>query len=224
MTAGWRRGSSAQAESPQPARGTRTGKASAAATGAAATATETAAASTAASDGEGSGGAVGVGSVGGSGGSHRRRAGVGWDGGGGGGEGDDVVVGGGGGGAGGGWAASSAATVLAGWAARALSARPNPRSTGHPGCGARHEESNLEPRQLGAAEADHHRGRNAPHSPCERPRHSNGQPGKLRLSGQPSEGGQTVAPGQRGGAHLDSRNIALELPTSGRDPALVHLE
>ena len=29
---------------------------------------------------------------------------------------------------------------------------------------------------------------------------------------------------ERGGAHLDSRNIALELPTSGRDPTLVHME
>jgi len=41
-----------------------------------------------------------------------------------------------------------------------LSARPTPRSSrGGPPCrGARHEESNLEPRQLGAAGANHHRG------------------------------------------------------------------
>ena len=131
----------------------------------------------------------------------------------------------GGGGAGGGEGGGGGGDGGGGWR-RACSARGRIPAAGgaSPAAGTRHEESNLEPRQLGAAEADHHRGRNAPHSPCERPRHSNGQPGKLRLSGQPSEGGQTVAPGQRGGAHLDSRNIALELPTSGRDPALVHLE
>ena len=46
-----------------------------------------------------------------------------------------------------------------GLAARVLSKRPTPRSSrGVPQCrGARHEESNLEPRKLGAAGADHHR-------------------------------------------------------------------
>ena len=55
-----------------------------------------------------------------------------------------------------------------GLAARVLSARPTPRSSrGVPPChGARHEESNLEPRQLGAAGADHHRGISA-QPPCQ---------------------------------------------------------
>ena len=75
-------------------------------------------------------------------------AGGGGDGDGRGGEGVDVVVVGGG---------------VGGLAASGLSARPNPRSRRVPAAGTRHEESNLEPRQLGAAEADHHRGRNALH-------------------------------------------------------------
>ena len=75
-----------------------------------------------------------------------------------------------------------------GLAARVLSARPTPRSSrGVPQCrGARHEESNLEPRQLGAAGADHHREISA-QPPCQAaPPH--GQPGQAtaeRAGGRP---------------------------------------
>ena len=67
---------------------------------------------------------------------------------------------------------------VGGLAARGLSARPNPRSRRGvpPAAGTRHEESNLEPRQLGAAGADHHRGRSA-QPPCQAAP-SHGQPGQ----------------------------------------------
>ena len=92
-------------------------------------------------------------------------AGGGGDGDGRGGEGVDVVgvVGGGVGGGG----AASAATAAAGWR-RGASARDRIPAAGgaKPLPRARHEESNLEPRQLGAAGVDHHRGRSA-QPPCQ---------------------------------------------------------
>ena len=100
-------------------------------------------------------------------------AGGGGDGDGRGGEGVDVVgvvVGGLGGGV-----AASAATASAGWR-RGDSARGRIPAAGgaDPLPRPRHEESNLEPRQLGAAGADHHRGRSA-QPPCQAAPH-HGQP------------------------------------------------
>ena len=92
-------------------------------------------------------------------------AGGGGDGDGRGGEGVDVfgVVGGGVGGG----VAASAAMASAGWR-RGASARDRIPAAGgaKPLPRARHEESNLEPRQLGAAGVDHHRGRSA-QPPCQ---------------------------------------------------------
>ena len=81
-----------------------------------------------------------------------------------------------GGGVGGGVAAS-AATASAGWR-RGDSARGRIPAAGgaSPLPRPRHEESNLEPRQLGAAGVDHHRGRSA-QPPCQAAP-SHGQPGQ----------------------------------------------
>jgi len=109
-----------------------------------------------------------------------------------GGEGVDVVVGGGGGVGGG--VAASAATASAGWR-RGDSARGRIPAAGggaDPLPRPRHEESNLEPRQLGAAGVWTTIGGEA-RSHCARPRHPMGSRGKLRPSGQPTEGGQTAA-------------------------------
>jgi hypothetical protein len=166
--------------------------------------------------GEGSGSGVGVGSV----------DGWGGDGDGNGGEGDDVGIGVVGGGAGGGVAAPRRRLRRrwrrpGGWGA--LSARPTPRSSrGVPPCrGARHEESNLEPRQLGAAGADHHREISA-QPPCQAapPHGATGSRGKLRPSRQPREGRQTAA---RGGGHTSDSLICDRIPyTAVRPSILVH--
>ena len=84
-----------------------------------------------------------------------------------------------------------------GLAAKVLSAGPTPRSSrGGPPCRrARHEESNLEPRQLGAAGADHHRGISA-QLPCQAAPPT-GSRGKLRPSGQPSHTRDAASTGQK---------------------------
>ena len=124
--------------------------------------------------------------------------------------------------AGGGVAASSSA-ASAGWR-RGASARGRIPAAGGaypPAAGTRHEESNLEPRQLGAAGADHHRGRSA-QPPCQAAP-SHGQPGQATAERaaqrRPPKGGE------RPEAHtFDSRVMAFELPTSGTAPTLVQPE
>ena len=138
-------------------------------------------------------------------------AGGGGDGDGRGGEGVDVVVVGGGGGVGGGVAAS-AATASAGWR-RGDSARGRIPAAGgaSPLPRPRHEESNLEPRQLGAAGVDHHRGRSA-QPPCQAAP-SHGQPGQATAE----RAAQRWRPngGVRPEAHtFDSRIMVLKLPTA----------
>jgi hypothetical protein len=110
-----------------------------------------------------------------------------------------------------------------GLAARVLSARPTPRSSrGGPPCrGARHEESNLEPRQLGAAGADHHREIGA-QPPCQAaPPH--GQPGQATAERaaqrRPPNGSESP-----GGHTTDSLMCAAGLPTSGTAPPMAQLE
>ena len=147
-------------------------------------------------------------------------AGGGGDGDGRGGEGVDVVgvVGGGVGGG----VAASAATASAGWR-RGDSARGRIPAAGgaSPLPRPRHEESNLEPRQLGAAGVDHHRGRSA-QPPCQAAP-SHGQPGQAtaeRAAQRRPPNGRV-----RPEAHtFDSRVMAFELPTSGTAPTLVQPE
>ena len=151
-------------------------------------------------------------------------AGGGGDGDGNGGEGVDVGgVGVGGGGVGGGVAASAAATVAAGWRRGSSARGRNPAAGGAypPAAGTRHEESNLEPRQLGAAGADHHRGRSAL-SPCQAaPPH--GQPGQAAAerAAQRRWPNGGVRPE---GYTFDSWVIARELPNSGTAPRVIHTE
>ena len=135
-------------------------------------------------------------------------AGGGGDGDGRGGEGVDVVgvVGGGVGGG----VAASAATASAGWR-RGASARDRIPAAGgaKPLPRARHEESNLEPRQLGAAGVDHHRGRSA-QPPCQAAP-SHGQPGQATAE----RAAQRWRPngGVRPEAHtFDSRIMVLKCP------------
>ena len=110
-----------------------------------------------------------------------------------------------------------------GLAARVFSARPTPRSSrGVTPCrGARHEESNLEPRQLGAAGADHHREISA-QPPCQAaPTH--GQPGQATAERaaqrRPPNGSESP-----GGHTTDSLMCAAGLPTSGTAPPMAQPE
>ena len=75
---------------------------------------------------------------------------------------------------------------------------PTPRGRRRrPPChGARCEESNLGPRQQGAAGADHHRGITV-ECPCRAPPHQE-QPGQASEGAQPTEGRQTAARGRMG--------------------------
>ena len=147
-------------------------------------------------------------------------AGGGGDGDGRGGEGVDVVgvVGGGVGGG----VAASAATASAGWR-RGDSARGRIPAAGgaDPLPRPRHEESNLEPRQLGAAGADHHRGRSA-QPPCQAapPHRQTGQATAERAAQrrQPNGG---VRPG---GPTIDSLIWTAGLPNSGTAPPMVQPE
>jgi len=123
----------------------------------------------------------------------------------------------------GGGVAASASAASAGWR-RGASARGRIPAAGGaypPAAGTRHEESNLEPRQLGAAGADHHRGRSA-QPPCQAAP-SHGQPGQATAERaaqrRPPKGGE------RPEAHtFDSRVMAFELPNSGRAPRVIHTE
>ena len=128
----------------------------------------------------------------------------------------------GGGGAGGGEGGGGGGDGGGGWR-RVCSARGRIPAAGGaaPAAGTRHEESNLEPRQLGAAGVDHHRGRSA-QPPCQAAPH-HGQPGQATAE----RAAQRRRPngGVRPEAHtFDSRVMALKLPTSGTAPTLVQPE
>ena len=128
----------------------------------------------------------------------------------------------GGGGAGGGDGGGGGGDVGGGWR-RASSARGRIPAAGeaNPAAGTRHEESNLEPRQLGAAGADHHRGRGA-QPPCQAapPHRQTGQATAERAAQrrQPNGG---VRPG---GPTADSLICAADLPNSGTAPPMVQPE
>jgi len=128
----------------------------------------------------------------------------------------------GGGGAGGGEGGGGGGDGGGGWR-RASSARGRIPAAGGvpPAAGTRHEESNLEPRQLGAAGADHHRGRSA-RPPCQAapPHRQTGQATAERAAQrrQPNGG---VRPG---GPTTDSLICAADLQNSGTAPPVVQPE
>ena len=128
----------------------------------------------------------------------------------------------GGGGAGGGEGGGGGGDGGGGWR-RACSARGRIPAAGgaSPAAGTRHEESNLEPRQLGAAGADHHRGRSA-QPPCQAapPHRQTGQATAERAAQrrQPNGG---VRPG---GPTIDSLICAAGLPNSGTAPPMAQPE
>ena len=139
-----------------------------------------------------------------------------------GGEGGGVFGGFGGGEAGGGDGGGGGGDGGGGWR-RASSARGRIPAAGgaSPAAGTRHEESNLEPRQLGAAGADHHRGRSA-QPPCQAapPHRQTGQATAERAAQrmQPNGG---VRPG---GPTIDSLICAADLPNSGTAPPMAQPE